>query len=41
MDKVIHYVSIMDRAGEETFIMNVFRKINRSQIMFDFPVTEN
>lgn len=37
--KVLHYVSIMDRAGEETFIMNVFRTINRSEIIFDFLVT--
>ena len=31
----------MDRAGEETFIMNVFRTIDRSQFMFDFLVTED
>lgn len=37
--KILHYVSIMDRAGEETFIMNVFRSIDRSDIMFDFLVT--
>ena len=39
--KVLHYVSIMDRAGEETFIMNVFRTIDRSKIMFDFLVTQD
>ena len=38
-EKVLHYVSIMDRAGEETFIMNVFRTIDKSNIMFDFLVT--
>lgn len=26
----------MNRAGEETFIMNVFRKIDRRNVMFDF-----
>ena len=36
MIKVLHYVAIMNRAGEETFIMNVFRKINRRSVMFDF-----
>ncbi|WP_074882978.1 glycosyltransferase family 1 protein [Butyrivibrio proteoclasticus] len=41
VNKVLHYVSIMDRAGEETFIMNVFRSIDRNQVMFDFLVTEN
>lgn len=40
-NKVLHYVSIMDRAGEETFIMNVFRTIDRSKIMFDFLVTQD
>lgn len=39
--KVLHYVSIMDRAGEETFIMNVFRSIDRSRVIFDFLVTVN
>lgn len=34
--RVLHYVAIMNRAGEETFIMNVFRKINRQYVMFDF-----
>jgi glycosyltransferase involved in cell wall biosynthesis len=37
--KVLHYVSIMDRGGEETFIMNVFRTIDRSKVMFDFICT--
>ena len=33
---VLHYVAIMNRAGEETFIMNVFRKLDRQYIIFDF-----
>ena len=37
--KVLHAVSRMDRAGQETFIMNLFRKINRDEIMFDFMVS--
>jgi len=41
MTKVLHYVSIMDRAGEETFIMNVFRTIDKFRVMFDFLVTQN
>lgn len=34
--KVIHAVSVMNRAGQETFIMNVYRNIDREKIQFDF-----
>ena len=37
--KILHSVSIMDRGGEETFIMNVFRNIDRERLMFDFICT--
>lgn len=40
MLKVLHSVSVMDRAGEETFIMNLFRKINHDEIQFDFLCSE-
>lgn len=33
---MLHYVAIMDRGGQETFIMNLFRSIDRKKIMFDF-----
>ena len=36
MIKVLHFVSKMDRAGQETFIMNVFKNIDRSRIQFNF-----
>lgn len=39
--RVLHYVTKMDRAGQETFIMNVFREIDRKKIQFDFLCTEN
>lgn len=39
MQKVLHYVSVMNRAGEETFLMNIFRKINKKNISFDFLCT--
>ena len=29
----------MDRGGAETFIMNVYRKIDRNKFQFDFVVT--
>lgn len=39
--KVIHFVSKMDRAGQETFIMNLFRKIDKDKMQFDFLCTDN
>lgn len=36
--RVLHVFGAMDRGGAETFIMNVFRRIDRSRIMFDFAV---
>lgn len=36
MLRILHVVSCMNRAGEETFIMNIFRNIDRSQIQFCF-----
>ncbi len=36
MIKVMHAVSIMNRAGQETFIMNMYRNIDRSEIQFGF-----
>lgn len=36
MKKVLHYVAIMNRGGQETFVMNVFRTIDRKKISFDF-----
>ena len=41
MKKVLHYVSSMKRAVEETFIMNVYRNIDRNKVSFDFLVTDN
>lgn len=37
--KVLHSVAIMNRGGEETFIMNLFRSMDRSRIGFDFICT--
>lgn len=41
MLRVLHYVSVMDRGGQETFIMNLFQEIDRSRIQFDFLCGEN
>lgn len=39
MIKVLHFVSVMNRAGQETFLMNVFRNIDREKFTFDFLCT--
>ena len=41
MIKVLHFVSKMDRGGQETFIMNVYRNLNRNKIQFNFLCSEN
>lgn len=39
MKKVLHYVTAMNRGGEETFIMNVYRQIDKSKVQFGFLYT--
>lgn len=39
MKRILHVVSKMDRAGQETLIMNLYRNIDRSKIQFDFLCT--
>ncbi|MBF0658241.1 glycosyltransferase [Psychrobacter sp. NG25] len=36
MQRVLHIVGKMDRAGAETMLMNLYRHIDHSQIQFDF-----
>lgn len=36
VQRVLHVVSKMDRAGAETMLMNLYRNIDRTQIQFDF-----
>lgn len=38
MKRVLHYVGKMNRCGIETFIMNLYRNIDRNQIQFDFAI---
>ena len=40
MIRVLHIFNIMDRAGAETMIMNVYRNIDRNKIQFDFICME-
>ncbi len=39
MKKVLQSVAIMNRGGQETLWMNVFRKIDRDKLSFDFLVS--
>lgn len=36
MIRVLHVLGGLDRGGAETFVMNLYRSIDRSQIQFDF-----
>lgn len=36
MQRVLQVVNIMDRGGVETLLMNIYRKIDRDSIQFDF-----
>lgn len=36
MIRVLHVIGSMNRGGAETFIMNVYRHINRDEVQFDF-----
>lgn len=38
MIRILHVLGIMNRGGAETMIMNIYRKIDRSKIQFDFVV---
>lgn len=38
MKKVLQVVSILDRGGEETMLMNYYRNIDRNKLQFDFLV---
>ena len=41
MVKVLHIVGNMNMGGQETFIMNLYRKIDKEKIQFDFLVEKN
>lgn len=38
MIRILHVVSVMDVAGMESYIMNMYRQIDRSRFQFDFLV---
>lgn len=41
MIEIIHSVSIMNRAGQETLLMNIMRNIDLSKVHFSFLCSEN
>ena len=38
MKRILHVVSVMDIGGMESFIMNMYRQIDRTEYQFDFLV---
>ncbi|WP_239519598.1 glycosyltransferase [Arcanobacterium phocisimile] len=38
MIRICHVIGAMERAGAETFLMNLYRSIDRSKVQFDFLV---
>lgn len=38
--RILHVIGIMNRGGAETMIMNLYRKIDRTKIQFDFVENE-
>ena len=38
--RIVHVFGSLDRGGAETFVMNVYRHIDRTRIQFDFIVNE-
>ena len=40
-DKILHIVGGMGKGGTETMLMNIYRKIDRSRIQFNFLYTTN
>lgn len=41
MNRILHVIGAMNRAGAETLIMNIYRQIDRKKIQFDFLVHTN
>lgn len=39
--KVLHIVSALNRGGAETLLMNIYRKIDKRQLQFDFVSHRN
>ncbi|WP_251549885.1 glycosyltransferase family 1 protein [Neobacillus muris] len=39
--RVLHIVSVMDRGGAETLLMNIYRNIDRTLLQFDFVTHTN
>ncbi len=39
-ERILHVIGAMDRGGAETFIMNLYRAVDRERIQFDFLVHE-
>ena len=38
--KILCIVGVMDQGGAETFLMKIYRKLNKTKYQMDFCVTE-
>ena len=41
MKRVLQVLGSLQRGGAETLVMNIYRRIDRKKIQFDFIVREN
>ena len=39
--RILNIFMVLDRGGAETFVMNVYRQIDRTKVQFDFLVHGN
>ena len=39
--KILHIVGGMDKGGTETMLMNMYKKIDKDKVQFDFLYTTN
>lgn len=39
--RILHVIGAMDMGGAETLLMNIYRKIDRDEIQFDFVISKN
>ena len=41
MVKVLHYIGLLEFGGSQSFVMEIYRKIDKTQLQFDFVTFPN
>ena len=41
MIRILHYIGLLEFGGSQSFVMELYRKIDRSKIQFDFVTFPN